>query len=242
MLISLKELKGYKIRAIDGDIGSIHDFYFDDLSWRMRFFVVETGGWLLGRKVLIAPGALENPDGTDKVIPTRLTMEQVKNAPDVSTEQPVSRQSVAGVFQYYGWPLYFEAPGSMSAAAVPMTGVEPPAEEDVDQHLQSARSVMGYDIAATDGDIRHVEDFVYDHDDYVIRYLVADTKDWLPGRHVILTTDSVKSISWTERKVSVDQTRAEVESSPEYDPLKPLEREQETNIFTHFRRRPYWII
>jgi hypothetical protein len=54
MLRSVKELQGYAIRAIDGDIGQVHDFYFDDQSWLIRYLVVDTGNWLPGRRVLIS--------------------------------------------------------------------------------------------------------------------------------------------------------------------------------------------
>ena len=62
MLRSLKELQGYTISATDGDIGSVHDFYFDDQHWTVRYLVVDTGGWLSGRRVLVSPLALGRPD------------------------------------------------------------------------------------------------------------------------------------------------------------------------------------
>jgi hypothetical protein len=55
MLRSLKELQGYTVRATDGDVGSLGDFYFDDQSWTIRYLVIDTGNWLKGRRVLIPP-------------------------------------------------------------------------------------------------------------------------------------------------------------------------------------------
>jgi hypothetical protein len=238
MLLGLKEIKGYKIRATDGDLGHVHDFYFDDTSWRLRFIVVDTGGWLFGRKVLIAPPALGSPDGTEKVIPARLTQEQVRNSPDVSTELPVSKQSVATVFDYYGWPGYWE-PAFMPGSPIPVS--TPPEEGHGDPHLRSYNDVKGYSIEAADGDIGHAEDVVIDDEGWVIRYLVIDTK-LIGGREVIVTIDAVKEVSWPDRSLKLDHSKAEIESSPEYDPLTPLERDKEQRIFTHYRRRPYWII
>jgi sporulation protein YlmC with PRC-barrel domain len=57
MLRSLKELFGYDIQADDGEIGKVHDFYFDEEEWTTRYLVVDTGPWFLGEKVLIAPSA-----------------------------------------------------------------------------------------------------------------------------------------------------------------------------------------
>ena len=50
MLRNVKDLRGYAIRATDGVIGRVDDFYFDDEDWGVRYLVVDTGGWLSGRK------------------------------------------------------------------------------------------------------------------------------------------------------------------------------------------------
>ena len=55
MLRNLKDLQGYALRATDGDVGTVKDFYFDDDRWVVRYLVVETGSWLASRRVLISP-------------------------------------------------------------------------------------------------------------------------------------------------------------------------------------------
>ena len=62
MLRSFKELRSYDLQATDGKVGSVKDAYFDDREWIIRYFVVDTGGWILGRKVLLAPEVFEKPD------------------------------------------------------------------------------------------------------------------------------------------------------------------------------------
>lgn len=39
----LRSMLGYAIRATDGDLGKVNDFYFDDANWIIRYMVVETG-------------------------------------------------------------------------------------------------------------------------------------------------------------------------------------------------------
>ena len=39
MLRNVKDLRGYAIRATDGVIGSVEDFYFDDEDWGVRYLV-----------------------------------------------------------------------------------------------------------------------------------------------------------------------------------------------------------
>jgi hypothetical protein len=55
MLQNIKELYGRKLAALDGDIGHVKDFYFDDENWVIRYLVADTGSWLTGRLVLFTP-------------------------------------------------------------------------------------------------------------------------------------------------------------------------------------------
>jgi hypothetical protein len=57
-LRSVGQVRGYSIRATDGEIGSVHDFLFDDEHWTVRYLVADTGDWLSGRLVLISPAIL----------------------------------------------------------------------------------------------------------------------------------------------------------------------------------------
>ncbi|MEO6538431.1 MAG: PRC-barrel domain-containing protein, partial [Ferruginibacter sp.] len=59
---NIKSLTGYTIGATDGEIGNVDEFYFDDKDWIIRYLVVKTGSWLFGRKVLIAPQAVQKID------------------------------------------------------------------------------------------------------------------------------------------------------------------------------------
>ena len=55
MLRSAKDLPGLTIRATDGEIGTVKEFYFDDETWAIRYLVVDTGGWLGGRLCALQP-------------------------------------------------------------------------------------------------------------------------------------------------------------------------------------------
>jgi hypothetical protein len=58
MLSKAKTLKGYKLESLNGEIGKVKEFYFDDRHWAIRYLVADTGNWLTGRQVLISPYAL----------------------------------------------------------------------------------------------------------------------------------------------------------------------------------------
>ncbi len=81
MLRQVKELNGYKLGARDGEIGHAREFYFEDVNWTVRYLVADTGNWLVGRRVLISPYALDPVRQDDKIIPVELTKKQIENAP-----------------------------------------------------------------------------------------------------------------------------------------------------------------
>jgi len=100
MLRSLKDLQHYEIGAIDGVIGHVKDFYFDDDAWVARYLVVDTGNWLPGREVLITPISIHHPNWVGRILPVSITKAQVEGSPAIATHLPVSRQHE---MQYLGY-------------------------------------------------------------------------------------------------------------------------------------------
>jgi restriction endonuclease HindI-like protein/PRC-barrel domain protein len=78
MLHSIQQRYGEKLRATDGEIGHVRDFYFDDKNWAVRYLVADTGRWLSGRLVLISPHALGHLYPKGKVLLVNLTREQIE--------------------------------------------------------------------------------------------------------------------------------------------------------------------
>jgi hypothetical protein len=78
--------------------------------------------------------------------------------------------------------------------------------------------MAGYRVAATDGEIGHVDDFFIDDRDWAIELLGIDTGSWLPGRKVVISPRWLRSIDWAGRRIEVDLSRQQIEDSPEYDP------------------------
>jgi hypothetical protein len=243
MLIGANKLQNYTIRARDGDIGSVYDAMLDDEFWILRYLVVDTGHWLPGRRVLLTPGVLGQPNWQEHHLPVDLTISQVKNSPDVDTAQPVSRQHEAELHAYYGWPYYWGAPDAMPFGTAPLAPppMEPPPKSHGDRHLRSVRELRGYRIQASDGEIGHVDDFVVDDISWDVRYMVVSTGRWLPGRKVLISPQwLVGDISWELHKVTVVLTRDTIQSSPEYKPSVPPTREYESQLHEHYGQEGYW--
>ena len=254
MLHSLNAIRGYAIHASDGEVGSLRDVYFDDQSTLIRYFVVDTGTWLPGKRVLLVPAVIGGIDAERGEIVTGLTRQQVEDSPPVDTEKPVSRHEELALHTYYGWQPYWAVPplaGSLApywGAAMPAAAHVPPGEERVaeevaarereqrDPSLRSAREVEGYHVAATDGEIGHVEDFFIDDRDWAIQLLGIDTRNWLPGRKVVISPSWLRAIGWAERKIEVDLTRQQVQDSPEYDPTLVPEQSYLEQLAAHYGR------
>lgn len=235
MLRSIKNLGGYTLQATDGEVGKVREFYFDDQTWTVRYLVADTGNWLVGRLVLLSMASLGNPDWERKLFPVNLRKAQVEKSPPIEADEPVSRQMELDLHSYYGWPPYWNASAYIAAARVN-------AQQDRagDPHLRSTREVIGYHIQATDGEIGHVDDFVVDDEVWVIRYMVVDTRNWLPGKKVLVAPLWTSDIDWASRRVSVDLARDTIKSGPEFDPSRPVNREYEVRLYDYYGRPHYW--
>ena len=231
MLHSLKEIIGLSIGAKDGDLGTVEDFYFDDVEWTIRYLVVGTGGLLTGRSVLIPLHALTGANWAEEILQVSLTKQQVKDSPGVDTAKPVSRQHEMEVLNHYGYSHYWTGPYLWGKAFLPsVIGNEPSDEPDLqgirkkreqpctDAHLRSFNEVTGYQIQATDDTAGHIDDFMVDDKDWSIRLISVDTQEWLPGKNVLLSPERIRDIIWSDGKVTVNLSREEVENSPEFDP------------------------
>ncbi len=93
---------------------------------------------------------------------------------------------------------------------------------------------MGYTIQATDDTIGHVEDLLIDDEDWSIALLMIDTRNWWPGRKVVVSPDRIREIRWGDSTAVVDLSRDEVERSPEFDPAATSRRAERASVY-----RPY---
>jgi hypothetical protein len=125
MLTKTTNLKGFEIRATDGELGTMGEFYFDDDTWAIRYLTVETGGWLGGREVLISPISVAYTDWQTKRLNVALTKKQVENSPDIDTHRPVSRQQEAAYLRYDGSPYYWGGPYLWGPAFCPAERATP---------------------------------------------------------------------------------------------------------------------
>ena len=235
------DLAELTIHATNGEIGRLQELYFDDRNWSVRYLVIKTGGWLLGREVLLAPAAIGDINDANGTLSATLTTEQIERSPLVDMANPLSREFEIAYFQHFQWAPYWEPGPTMWGGSVPYPGTPPvnfdtvlPADAPHNPHLRSSKEVIGYDIHASDGAIGHVEDLIVDDQDWIVRYVQADTKNWLPGKRILLQIMRIDHISWAERSVAVMLQRHAIESAPAYDPSQLITPAYEIQLFKHY--------
>lgn len=264
MLKTFDEITGYTLGASDGEVGQVHDLFFDDEDWVVRYLVVQTGSWLNSRKVLISPYSLGEADGAHQTLQVHLNQEQVRNSPEVDTDMPVSRQHEMAYADYYRYPYYWEGSGYWGDGLYfptlmapdfpgggPMGRVQATVPPDYlraeasrhasdDPHLRSCRAVVGYGVHATDGAVGTITNMLVDEATWAIRYVVIETGHWWKGHKVLVPPQWITSVSWLEQQVHIHLGQETIRNSPPYDSDAALSREQETALYQHYGRPNYW--
>jgi PRC-barrel domain len=92
------DLTGYKIAAVDGDIGKVDDATDESGSAGL---VVDTGPWIFGRKVLLPAGVIERVDPDEKKVYVDRTKDQIKDAPEFDPDTGVNDEYRTRLGGYY---------------------------------------------------------------------------------------------------------------------------------------------
>jgi hypothetical protein len=254
MLRSIKALKGYNVLTKKSErIGHVEDFYFDDLHWTVRYLIMDTGNWLPDRRILISPKHLGRPDWEQEEFPIDLGKDILERGPALEPGQIPSRKQEIELAKYFGWPSYWAGQQVEDPAILPnppknLNAVEgqmdePERDEEKIQgiiHLRSIKEVLGCRIHALDGNIGHMDDFIVDDDLWVLYYIVVDTRNWIPGKKVLVTPMWVEAINWEALEVAIDLGKDTIKDSPEYDPSQPVNRVYEARLYDYYGRPKYW--
>jgi hypothetical protein len=106
--------------------------------------------------------------------------------------------------------------------------------------LWNASTIEGYAIAASDGRLGAVSDFLFDDGSWMVRWLVVDTGNWLSGRKVLLPPVALGHPDPTGHEFPVRLTKQQVKDSPEIDTDLPVSRQMETSMYDYYGWSPYW--
>lgn len=252
MLRSILSLRNFSIKATDGEIGKVKDFYFDDQTWKLRYLVVETGNWLLGRKVLISTAALHAPEWDSHTFPVDLTKDQVKHSPDIDTERPVTMEQEADLNNHYLWPWDGAGVGFLTTGMVGgVVAPDIPFEERISRemhksdpkdvsarHLRSFRHLDDFRVRTADDDIGELHDFLLDDKDWNIPYMVIEAGNWYSGDKLLAPTKFVDRVEWASRAIAYLKPVSSMKNTPVFD-YAQLDNEELMKRFENSYPNPY---
>lgn len=239
-------------------IGKIKDFYFDSQELVVRYIIVDTGSWLISRKVLISPEAFVELDWDGKSFLTNLSKDEIENSPPIDMEKPVSRQMEEKLVEHYGWTNYwtqagsgtFGYPAAYPSPLPPIDEEEKELEEKKREHikndyeenryLRSLDEVKGYKIDALDGKLGGLASLLVEENSWKIHYLVVDTKKLFGGKKVLIAAEWLDSIAYAKKEVNINLSKDIIENAPEYHEDTVVTREYEEELYDYFDKKYYW--
>ncbi|ADQ13953.1 PRC-barrel domain-containing protein [Halanaerobium hydrogeniformans] len=258
MLRKLNDLKGFTVQGKKKELGKASDFYFDQDHFVLRYLVLETDGWLKQEQTLISTDEIEAVDYNKKEIKTAMTAEELENGPSLEKNKPISKIMEEKVVKYYDWPLYWASSTPGGVPTIPagtkmreklfdfetLTDEEKQEkEEELDSNLRSLNEISGYEIQAVDKSFAKVKDLFVDEEDWLIRYLLIDTRKILPAKKVIIAPEWIRHISWDRKQVFIKKSKKEIKNAPKYkedDAEKLVDREYEKDLYDYYDEPEYW--
>jgi len=248
MLRSVKDLVGYTVAARDGRCGELREMYFDDRLWILRYWEVDTG---LARSVVrLSPQAVTAVDDKTCQFHVGMCREQLQRGPGVDSdpwlarphdaERGLRRERYGGnLWSLAGVPLSELLTPAVEAAELPATPAQPERfGRERDLHLRSSADVIGFGVAARDGPIGRVADFLIEPATWQVCMVVVDTHTWLADRRVLVPPMWVDAFDDAARQLRFRVSREAVQTSPHYEASPALVQEQALRVQRHFER---WI-
>lgn len=258
MLRKMSALQNFNLRGVNGDLGKVTDFYFDQHQFILRYIIIDTGSWLKDEQTIISTEVIKNIDYQNKLINTDLEAEKIESAPSPDKNKPVSKAVEEKLSKYFNWPLYWisdhSTAGPTILAGSPMREklydfqniIDEKSlntEDEVESNLRSFKEVKNYHIKAENKEFGYLKDLFVDEDNWQIRYLLIDTRNFFPGKKILIAPSWIQNISWDKEKIYISQTKEELKNCPEYQEKRSeqlVERSYEEKLYDHYNKIKYW--
>jgi uncharacterized protein YrrD len=106
--------------------------------------------------------------------------------------------------------------------------------------LFNAKTLRGYKLNSFDGEIGKAKDFYFDDRHWAIRYLVADTGNWLTGTKVLISPYAMVAVNIEAENIDINLTKKQIEDSPSLDSDKPVSKQFEVDYYGYYGWPYYW--
>lgn len=220
MLRRATNLIDSKLRATDGELGSVKNLLFDDHSWQIRYMVVDADGWLRGRDVIVSPAAVMNPQWERGILPVSLTKDQIDASPPAEMNS-FTRALESKIAGFFGWPFYWQTAGNFATGIVgqPPLPTEASARQNIRDEAVAPQSeskvrrtddVVGMELRTTDAQSGRISGMLFDDQTWRIEKLIVA----IDNGDVLIDLGSVRRLDWVHNQADADLTHAEVWNSP----------------------------
>jgi hypothetical protein len=244
-------LKGFPLVSEDEEIGRLHDTYYSDRPWTVRYFVVDTGGWLHGRRVLVSPQAIR--EMTAQMLKTGLGKFDIQNSPDAEVALPVSRRYEVELHDHYAWPHYWGSQPFDNTVPIPAnhSAVSPARRFEAarhseqpaghyDPHLRNAETLWSYEVVSRDNQTGHIIDLIVEDAIWEIPYAVIEMHSLFDGKRMLIGSGSIREVSAERKSVAIDLTAEQLDALPEFDPSAPINRRSEERLYDYHGQPRGW--
>jgi hypothetical protein len=103
-LRSASAVRGYHVQGSDAGVGHIDDFLVDDVSWALRYLVLDTSNWWFGKKLLIDPKWVHAFSWEERSLSLDLTRAQIQKSPPWQHRLPLDRAYELQLYEAFGRP------------------------------------------------------------------------------------------------------------------------------------------
>ena len=100
-LRSAKEVRGYRVVAIDGQVGHVDNFLMEVENWAIRYLVVSTGSWISRHEVLFTPKLVDKVIWAEAQVDVNASRTLIEGAPDYHRGEQIDRVYEEQLFSHY---------------------------------------------------------------------------------------------------------------------------------------------
>jgi sporulation protein YlmC with PRC-barrel domain len=228
MFQAISELEEYEVKSIDGTIGKLDNFLFDDIEMAIKYLVVNTKMEVPNNNVLVSISAVEEIEKEKELIRLKLIKSDIKNNPNMNSIEFLSHKKKKDYVKYLKSPVNNRQIRTKNGSSkkcgkksLPIIKtVEIPTttdEKTLTSELQSTNELIGYDIKVKDGNIGQLEDLMVTPDTWTINYIVVGSNKWFGDEKVLISPNSIKEINWNNNFIYIDLLSNTIINSPKLD-------------------------
>jgi uncharacterized protein YrrD len=193
------------IEGPDGRVGILYDILFDDHSWKVCNLLISRDRWFYGQQTLIEPKYVARANWQDQKLSVQATKKQIQQWPTIAGNQNTAAEKTRQGTQAFTLDAYW------------MGVVNAVAQNNGNPRIRSTKVLNGMHVYVADELVGHIDDFVVDDETWTIRYFVIETRNWCPGKRILVELTAIESICWEDGQVSLSLSRDEIYDLPAYD-------------------------